>query len=254
VRRFLLVGFLAMVAVGCNNAQNSGTGVVTTPPTATPTASPVPTATPVPPKSENYFPVSNAASYGGTQPNGSQTTTNVNPLATAAGVTTCSSTLGSFGDYRVTLGQLVIPTTDINVNPAYGTPLISKNAAGDVYVVGYYNLGTGAETCVSPYPIAKAQMVKGTGWTFVDIAGVSRTAVVVSDHQTASFTVQVAGGATTTYTSIVAQVSYGSDQSIYWAAGYGPVQVINSFTNPGGSIQYPPQLTAFNWTLDPSSK
>ena len=163
----------------------------------------------------------------------------------------CSSSLGTFGEYAVRVGETIIPNSATFVNAAYRSAVISKNAAGDVYVVGYLT-GT-TESCVQPYPVAKAQMTKGTGWTFVDVAGVARTAVVVSDHVTASFTTpSVAGpGTTTTYTGVVAQVSYGSDQTIYWAAGYGPVQTLNTFTNSG---QYAAQVTASNWTLDPSSK
>jgi hypothetical protein len=260
VRRFLLVGFLAMVAVGCNNAQNSGTGVVTTAPTATPTASPVPTATPVPPKSENYFPITNQAAYDGTSSGGGTVFFGKGTLVNGAAIgTACSTALGTFGDFWVRVSPSIIPVGDIVVNPAYAYPLISKNAAGDVYVVGYTSsTGTG-ETCIQPYPIAKAQMVKGTGWTFVDIAGVSRTAVVVSDHQTMTFTAQTSGGPVpTTYTAIVAQVAYGSDQTIYWAAGYGPVQTVDPGAPPAPSGQpaqfYPQTLTAHDWTLDPTSK
>jgi hypothetical protein len=260
VRRLLFIGFLAVVAVGCNNAQNTAGVVTTTAPTATPTASPVPTATPVPPKSENYFPITNQAAYDGTTAGGGTIFFGKGALVNGAAIgTACSTALGTFGDFWVRVSSSIIPTADILANPAYAYPLISKNAAGDVYVVGYTSsTGTG-ETCIQPYPIAKAQMVKGTGWTFVDIAGVSRTAVVVSDHQTMTFTAQTGGGpVSTTYTGIVAQVAYGADQTIYWAAGYGPVQTIDpgaSAPPPGQPPQYYPQtLTASNWTLDPTSK
>ncbi|MEA2720666.1 MAG: hypothetical protein QOJ39_2530 [Candidatus Eremiobacteraeota bacterium] len=260
MRRLLVLGFLAALATGCNNGNAASTTPTTTAtPTPVPTASPVPTATPVPPKSENYFPLSNQAAYDGPNSGGGFVNYGKGPLAISTAVgTACGAALGTFGDYQVAVGPTVVPVTDLIVNNAYRFPLITKNTAGDVYIVGYTTISGTGETCVQPYPIAKATMVKGAGWTFVDIAGVSRTAVVVSDHTTATFTPQTNSGPLppVTYTGIVAQVAYGSDNTIYWAAGYGPVQIINT-GNAGPGIPgqlYPQQLTAHDWTLDPASK
>jgi hypothetical protein len=259
MRRFLLAGVLAALVAGCNGGYNSSTPTSTTTaaPTASPTVSPVPTATPVPLKSENYFPITNQAAYDGINSGGGNDNFGKSPLVNGAIGTSCSSSLGTFGDYWVHVGPSIIPANDLAVNDLYGEALISKNAAGDVYVVGFTNQSGTTETCVQPYPIAKAQMVKGTGWTFVDIAGVSRTAVVVSDHTTATFTAPAFGGpVSTTYTGVVSQVSYGSDMTIFWAAGYGPVQTVNPSPPAGsaGPIAIERTLTARDWTLDPASK
>lgn len=253
MRRFLLAVFLGTAISGCQGSSNTTPSTTTATPTASPTASPVPTATPVPPKSENYFPITNQAHYDGVTTPGSSINEG-GPLAKMPSLgTTCSASLGTFGDFAVQSPNSIVPAADFIVNSRYLFVVISKNAAGDVYVVGYTStFGGGTETCVAPYPIAKAQMVKGTGWTYVDTAGIARTAVVVSDHQTATFTAQNGAGpvATTTYTGVVAQVAYGFDQTIYWAAGYGPVQTINAVS----ATNYPQQFTAHDWVLDPSSK
>jgi hypothetical protein len=255
VRRILFAGLLATLFAGCNNAANT-TPAVTVTPTPAPTASPVPTATPVPPKSENYFPITNQATYSGNGGGSGFMQTGPAPLAISPSLgTACSASLGTFGDFQASPGaaQAIVPYTDIAFNANNANIVVSKNAAGDVYVVGTFT--GGVETCTSPYPIAKAQMVKGTGWTFVDVAGVSRTAVVVSDHATATFTAPVSSGGpitnvSTTYTGVVSEVTYGTDQTIYWAAGYGPVQTINTTTLPNR----PSPWTASGWTLDPTSK
>jgi hypothetical protein len=232
----------------------------TPPPFGSPT--PVPTPTPV---AENYYPYSNTATYEAGTPNGAWqafTTQLAAPNASFSYPADCSAPVGGNGNYESYINRVLVPYQSLYAvqNPGQTPGLVlSKNAAGDVYVVGTVSYGTASPpvTCVTPYPLAKARMHAGDSWVYTDAFGVTRTANVVRDHAPSTFTVTAPGspdnGKSTTYAN-VAQVSYGSDQIIYWAAGYGPAQVVNLVQHPLGASQTFNPWTALNWVLDPNSK
>jgi hypothetical protein len=238
----------------------------TPPPFGSPTPVPTPTPTPAPTIApENYYPYSNSATYeAGTQNGSSQsfTTQLAAKNASLSYPSDCSAPLGGNGNYESDINRVLVPYQSLYTvqNPGQTPGLVlSKNAIGDVYVVGTIAYGTASPpvTCVAPYPLAKAQMRAGDSWTYTDGFGVTRTATVVRDHTPATFIVTAPGapdnGKTTTYPN-TAQVSYGSDQVIYWAAGYGPVQVVNAVQHPLGPSETYNPWTALNWVLDPNSK
>lgn len=208
--------------------------------------------------STNFFPVDNQAQVAGGNAKGSAYM-NFGTLAAVVAGGHCGDAIGTFGDYRIDYNEvfedytIFQAATFSNVDPYY---VITKNAAGDVYIVGYTASWNGPETCVTPYLWVKADLRPGDSWQFTDLAGRAYTASVVSVGQTQSFTVTVEnadgppyGGQSFTYSN-VAEITYGPAFTMYWAAGYGPVRTENAVDIDG----IPFDWTLFGYVVDKNSK
>ena len=210
---------------------------------ASPTPSPIPAT--------NFMPVflSNTWSYEGGTPTSYYNNTGITMPTLSA---TCSSSLGSFGDYQSI--QYILPYVDMVVPGQTSLAIldVSKNTSGDLYAVGYENFPGPTITCVKPFPIARATMKASDTWTFQDILGFTRVATVVYARQPSSFVVSgngPHGGQSVTYPSVT-EVTYGPDQTIWWGADIGPVQIQNSTS----LSNFPATLTLYDSTISPASK
>lgn len=193
---------------------------------------PAPTGSPAP-VAQNYFPVANQAGWEGGLPSGGYQWLSVSSLTTSES-TTCGKSIGSFGDYEINpyvqMADYAIASDPSFKYPGqYPTYVITKDSTGNVYVVGYQAGGGNPIICVAPYVLVKSQMANNETWTYTDINGRSKVATVVEAGPQQSFTVTGNGphGGQSFVYSNVAEVNYGNEFTVYYAAGYGPVQTIN---------------------------
>ncbi|MGH7728038.1 MAG: hypothetical protein ACREM2_04500 [Vulcanimicrobiaceae bacterium] len=158
---------------------------------------------------------------------------------------TCSGSVGSFGDYTIN-GEVFVPDDEQQIYLTgtiifvHTVLLLTKNRAGDALIVG--------EVVGDQNGLMKSAATAGDSWTYTDIAGKSATATVAFDHQARSYTYPN-GDPVASYPD-VAEVNYGTDLTIDWAAGYGPV-----FLNERSAVAAEPlSYTAYGYQVVPGSK
>ena len=212
------------------------------------------------PVPQNYLPISNQAAFAGYEalPNGGWVAGDTG-LATLVqpSATSCGASIGTFGDYVWNSIAFFDYSDLFGYHFSYISLIVTKNFAGDVFVVGYKQGQGQGNHCVTPYLLIKAQLKQGDSWIYTDPGGFTKVATVTFVGQTASFAVSGTppdppeGGTVTTYQN-VAQIEYGTNWTVSYAAGYGPVQSSN-LTEPFGS-QLIQNLTAYDYQVDPTSK
>ena len=250
---------VASIAVSFLSACGGGGGGGGTSPVPQPSATP--TIAPL-----NYLPFDNSAGFEGAPAGGGYQSFNPAVLAAqnsiASSAPNCAASVSTMGDFSLagTFPALVADSTAMTsaaANHVTGqTPvyLLTKDAAGNVYIDGYYFGVNNVKKCVTPYVFVKSQMKAGDTWVYTDINGSTQTASVQYAGQPASFTVGGNGphsGTTTNYPN-VSQVNYGSTFTVYWAAGYGPAQTVN--IGQPASEPFPPTWTAYGYTTVPTSR
>ena len=258
---------LAALLAACGGG--GGGNVAPSGPVATPTPTPVPTptATPTPAAAQNYLPVSNKMGYETGTSNAYADTSDA-VLGTKIADTSCIGTVGSaFGEFVLgSNAPALIPTTFSNAytaahngaNPLY---VVTKNATGDIYIVGtaiYGQTSTPAVQCVTPYVWMKAQVAAGDSWTYTDANGTPGTATVTDIQNSQQISVQSGtngpnNGKTTAY-NFVATVAYSQNSELFtmrWVPGVGPVQTTDSTQSavPGVGQTW----TAYVVTISPGS-
>ena len=216
--------------------------------------------------SQNYFPFDNSAGFEGATNGGGYTYYNPALIAAQNSIATsapnCAASVGTLGDFSLgsTFPPLVADSTATSSAAANKVPgqtpvyLLTKDAIGNVYIDGYYFGVNNLKKCVTPYFLVKSQMKAGDTWLYTDINGLTQTATVQYAGQPAAFTVTGTGphgGMTASYPN-VAQVNYGSTFTVYWAAGFGPAQMVN--IGEPASSQNPPTWTALGYTTVPNSR
>lgn len=194
--------------------------------------------------------------------------TNDAVLGTKLADTSCVSSVGTaFGEYVLgSNAPALIPNAFANAyiaahsgaNPLY---VVTKNPAGDVYIVGtaiYGQNATPSVLCVMPYVWMKASVNTGDSWTYTDAMGTAGTATVTGIQNSQQIAVQSGtsgpnDGKSTAY-NYVATVAYSQASSLFtmrWVPGVGPVQTTDSTQSgvPGVGSTW----TAYVVTISPGS-
>jgi hypothetical protein len=180
-------------------------------------------------------------------------------MAITSGLPNCSASVqGNIGDYEV--GVSWVPVTAhsvsnidlVRTNGQFPVYIVTKDGIGNIYIDGYFYGYNQTKTCVAPYLFVKSQMKAGDSWVYTDINGNTDVASVVYVGQAASFTVTGTGphaGQSVTYQNI-AKVNYGNTFAIYWSAGNGPIESVNTVDS---TIGQPNTWTAYSVTVVPGS-
>lgn len=259
--------FLAACGGGGGGSVAPAGPAATSTPVATPTATATPTPTPTPLAAQNYLPVANKMGYETGTPSG-YADTNDAVLGAKIADTSCTGAVGgSFGEYVLgSNAPALIPAAFANAyiaahsgaNPLY---VYSKNAAGDVYIVGtaiYGQNSIPSVQCVTPYVWMKAVVSAGDSWSYTDAMGTPGTATVTEIQNSQQIAVQSGAtgpnnGKTTAY-NYVATIAYSQSSSLFtmrWVPGVGPVQTTDSTASsvPGVGATW----TAYVVTISPGS-